>query len=148
MKVKTAHQCKSNCTGSSGGMELAGVAAIFNRSMKQYGVRYTQYLGDGDSQGLQHVVSLKLNGNANTNEMLECEGHVQKRVGARLQNLHGKTKTVFEDGKNCRVSQEVHLMSFDVLQTYYGNFHKEEHRQCTQCVPGCMGYFLPQYVYG
>ena len=41
------HQCHSNFEGSSGAMDAAGCVAIFERSVEQYGLRYTEFLGDG-----------------------------------------------------------------------------------------------------
>lgn len=101
-------------------MELAGVAAIFNRSMEQNGVRYTQYEGDGDSKSFQHVVCLKPYGNATTIENLECLRHIQKRMGARLHSMHSKNKTVLEDGKKLSGKSRLTLNVIYILQNYYG----------------------------
>ncbi|CAF3823104.1 unnamed protein product [Rotaria sp. Silwood1] len=43
------HDCESNYDGSSGGMESQGIHDIFKRSIRQYQVQYTRYIGDGDS---------------------------------------------------------------------------------------------------
>lgn len=93
LKVKKEHQCKNNYTGTSEGVEWSGFAAMFNRSVEQNGIRYTQYLGDRDCKAFQHV-HLKPYGNAATIEKLKCEGHVKKRMGARLRNIRSVTKTV------------------------------------------------------
>ncbi|GFY22060.1 uncharacterized protein TNCV_3297041 [Trichonephila clavipes] len=42
--------CKRNFEGYSGKMEVAGALSIFQRSQSLYNVRYTKYLGDGDSK--------------------------------------------------------------------------------------------------
>ena len=44
------HKCDINHKGSSGGMESVGALAIFKRSVTKYNLRYTIYLGDGDSK--------------------------------------------------------------------------------------------------
>ena len=52
-------------------------------------LRYTKYLGDGDSKGFDTVAekhpALKM-------KKLECVGQVQKRVGKRLRTLKKKVK--------------------------------------------------------
>ena len=52
-------KCKANYSGTSGGMEASGALKIFERSEEKYGVRYTKYLGDGDSRGFRTVVGRK-----------------------------------------------------------------------------------------
>lgn len=50
---------KSNYVGSSGGMEIAGAKAVCRCSENKLGLRYTQYLGDGDSKGFAAVLESK-----------------------------------------------------------------------------------------
>ena len=69
--IKDSHKCSVNHDGSTPAMEASGVVTCFNRSVERYGLRYTEYLGDGDSKGYKS----------------ECIGHIQKRVGRRLRNL-------------------------------------------------------------
>ncbi|GFX90825.1 uncharacterized protein TNCV_3166561 [Trichonephila clavipes] len=67
-------------------MEVAGALSIFQRS----NVRYTKYLGDGDSKAFTSIVQNKVYGDHCSVEKLECIGHVMKRMGTRLRRL--KTK--------------------------------------------------------
>ena len=71
-------------------MEAGGVMNIYKRSVATKYLRYTKYLGDGDSKAFQDVVAA----NIYVIEKDECFGHVQKRVGARLRtykmNYKGK----------------------------------------------------------
>ena len=83
----TNHSCKINHRGSAGAMEVTGAKRIFYPSIKNRGLRYTRYLGDGDSKGFESVKSVYLGAQV---EKLECVGHVQKRVGTRLRNLKKK----------------------------------------------------------
>lgn len=40
-------------------MEVQGVKMIFVRSQQKYGVRYTKYLGDGDSSAFKSLLESK-----------------------------------------------------------------------------------------
>ncbi|GFW63549.1 hypothetical protein TNCV_402151 [Trichonephila clavipes] len=46
----------------SGKMEVAGALSIFQRSQSLYNVRYTKYLGDGDSKAFTSIVENKVYG--------------------------------------------------------------------------------------
>ena len=39
-------------------MEVTGATRIFDRSVEKRGLRYTEYLGDGDSKGVDFVASV------------------------------------------------------------------------------------------
>ena len=69
-------------------MEVNGAKRIFSRSIEKHGLRYTQYLGDGDSKSFSSVKNIYSNAEV---EKLECVGHIQKRVGNRLRELEKKT---------------------------------------------------------
>lgn len=75
----TPHNCQSQYVGSSGGMESAGAVEVFQRSIESRGVRYTHYIGDGDSKAFQTVNEKKIYDVPI--EKLECVGHVRKRMG-------------------------------------------------------------------
>ena len=49
-------QCLINHQGSAGTMESKSAVRCFKRSVTKYNVRYTQYLGDGDTKSYQEVV--------------------------------------------------------------------------------------------
>lgn len=44
-----SEDCTANYISTSGGMEVEGALKMFDRSVARCNVRYTQYLGDGDS---------------------------------------------------------------------------------------------------
>lgn len=70
-------------------METAAAVAMFQRSQRTRGIRYTQFLDDGDSSAFKTVHDSKpYNGVEITK--LECVGHVQKRMGTRLRNKKKK----------------------------------------------------------
>lgn len=113
--------CSCNYSGSSGGMEVEGARRICARSETKLGVRYTQYLGDGDSKGFSAVLEAKPYGNEVEIKKMECVGHVQKRLGSRLRRFKKENKLLkFSDGKGLggkgRLTDDV----IDKLQLYYG----------------------------
>ena len=83
---KVKHVCKMNHGESAGAMEAVGSVRIFSRSEQTRNLRYTHFLGDGDSSSFKKVVESKPYGNTLV-EKLECVGHVQKRCGTRLWRL-------------------------------------------------------------
>ncbi|GFX84847.1 uncharacterized protein TNCV_4996791 [Trichonephila clavipes] len=96
---KKSHEpyCVKNHSGSSNKMEVEGMKRIFTRSLLERNAKYVKYIGDGDTKTfpeLQNTVSYNL-------EKIECAGHIQKRMGARLRRLklvnRGKK---LSDGKN------------------------------------------------
>ncbi|KAI8764666.1 hypothetical protein BgiBS90_030051 [Biomphalaria glabrata] len=86
-------------SSSAGAMEAAGAVNIFMHSVETRNIRYTQYLGDGDSSSYKKVVDSKPYGEKPI-EKLECIGHVQKRCGTRLRRLVNENKgQKLDDGK-------------------------------------------------
>ena len=77
------HSCSINHSGSAGAMEASGAITMFKRSVDSYKLRYTGYIGDGDTKAHQSVVNAMPYGDVET-QKLECIGHVQKRLGSRL----------------------------------------------------------------
>lgn len=49
-KIERDSNCQSNHEGSAGKMEVDSIKNMFHRSEEQYAVKYTQYIGDGDSK--------------------------------------------------------------------------------------------------
>ena len=75
-------------------MEPEGAERIFWRSEERHGLRYTQYLGDGDSKSYSRIK----NADPPVYEgveiaKLECCGHVQKRMGRQLTNKVSELKS-------------------------------------------------------
>ena len=94
---KTCH-CPINHEVSAGSLEAAGVVDCFMNSIENRKLRYTHYIGDGDSKAYNEVVK---NGPypGIVVEKLECVGHIQKRLGSRLRNLKHAMKGPLADGK-------------------------------------------------
>jgi hypothetical protein len=106
------HECKKNHEGINSGMEGAGVLSIFNCSLHTRGIFYTRCLDDGDNKAYQRVVAGKPYDSNIAVTKLECIGHVQKKIGARLTRLvKEKTEIKLHDkkplgGKGCLTQSE------------------------------------------
>ncbi|XP_070179258.1 uncharacterized protein [Littorina saxatilis] len=95
-------KCQKNHTGSAGSMEPEGAERIFRRSEEKHGLRYTHYLGDGDSKSYSRIKNADPPVYDGVEiAKLECCGHVQKRMGRQLTNkvTELKTTTFQHDGK-------------------------------------------------
>jgi len=85
------NECSANHQGTAGNMEASSVLAMFQRSFEKHGLRYTNYIGDGDSKTFTKIVNSKPYGENVVINKKECVGHVQKRMGTRLRDLLQKT---------------------------------------------------------
>jgi hypothetical protein len=107
-----ADQCQSNHEGSSGKMEVDAVIEMFQRSEVLHGLKYANYIGDGDSKTFKGILDAKPYENFEVSKK-ECIDHVQKRMGTRLRNLRKKTKNLGGKGK-------LTMKLIDQLTIYYG----------------------------
>ncbi|GFU59498.1 uncharacterized protein TNCV_1515651 [Trichonephila clavipes] len=73
-----------NHNGSAGKMETEGMVRIFKRSVSHRSVRYTSYIGDGNSKTLSSITASNPYGEAITVSKIECVRHVQKGMGTRV----------------------------------------------------------------
>ena len=88
------HNCPINHKGSA-----ASMIRMFGRPEREKELRYTTYIGDGDTKTYQEVCKSKSCDNVEIVKA-ECIGHVQKRVRSRLRSLKEKYKNqVLSDGK-------------------------------------------------
>ena len=51
------HKCPANYNGSAASMEPTGIKRIYQRSIQRAKLRYTEYLGDGDSSSFNFHLS-------------------------------------------------------------------------------------------
>lgn len=84
--------CSSNHEGSAGKMEVDSMIEMFGRSEENFGVKYLNYIGDGDSKTYASIVKNNPYGDEHSVIKSECVGHVQKRMGTRLRNIKKKEK--------------------------------------------------------
>ena len=87
-------------SGSSGSMEAVGVVEIFGSSIRKYNLRYSKYLGDGDTASFNNDVEPRRYEDKLKPVKLECVGHYQKRTGNRYDKKRKDLKGVkLSDGK-------------------------------------------------
>ena len=113
------HVCSINHEGSAGSMEAAGVVDCFMESISKRKLRYTHYIGDGDSKSHADVVKNDPYPGIIV-EKLECVGHIQKRVGGRLRKLKATNKTQLADGKTLGGKGRLTEKVINKLQNYFG----------------------------
>lgn len=112
--------CIANYSGTSGGMEVHGVNAIFGRSQLNYGIRYEYCLGDGACKGFETVSNAKPYGPNLEIKKMECEGHVQKLMGTRLRAYKSRNeKKILSDGKNIGGRGRLTQAAINTIQLYY-----------------------------
>lgn len=125
--------CCINHKGSSEEMEAVGAVDMFSISITSRQLKYTTFVGDGDSSSFGRVKEAlhALYGDSYEITKEECVGHVQKRLGSALRkyknNMKGKK---LSDGKGVggkgvggkgRLTDKV----IDKMQNYYGKAIRE-----------------------
>lgn len=115
--------CSSNHSGSAGAMEPAAMKTIFSRSEECRGLRYTGYLGDGDSKAYSSVVAADPYDGETINK-LECCGHVQKRMGRRLMDKvqECKQKTYTYNGKTVKGIGGANKLTQKAIKSIQGHY--------------------------
>ena len=115
--------CFINHVGSSDSMETEGAITIFLRSIKTRNLKYTTFVGDGDS-GCYGAVSKKCHEKYGDNYTVvkeECVGHVQKRMGSGLREFKRKKKGFkLSDNKTVGGRNRLTDKIIDKMQNYYG----------------------------
>ncbi|XP_014483532.1 PREDICTED: uncharacterized protein LOC106749019 [Dinoponera quadriceps] len=114
-----ADECQANHEGSSGLMEVNAVCEMFQRSESLHNLKYTSYIGDGDSKTYTGIVNSSPYGDSIVQKK-ECIDHVQKRMGTHLRNLKKKTKGLGGKGK-------LTGKLIDELSIYYGLAIRRNH---------------------
>ncbi|GFV93378.1 uncharacterized protein TNCV_3686011 [Trichonephila clavipes] len=93
---------------------------ILHRSLSHRSVRYTSYIGDGDSKTFSSITASNPYGEDITVSKIECVGHVQKRMGTRLRKLK-QMSSKLSDGKSIGGKGRLTDRMIDLFTTYYGN---------------------------
>ena len=87
--------CYINHSGSSDSMETQGAVEMFLRSIDKNGLRYTTFVGDGDSNCYASVCEALRNAPTCYSYEVkkeECVGHIQKRIGTALREYKKKNE--------------------------------------------------------
>ncbi|KYN08308.1 hypothetical protein ALC62_00710 [Cyphomyrmex costatus] len=108
-----ADKCCANHTGSAGKMEVDAAVEMFSRLEELHNIRYSSYVGDGDSKTFKDIVESQPYGEDCIVVKKECVGHVQKRMGVRLRKLKKETKGLGGKGK-------LTAKLIDELSVFYG----------------------------
>jgi hypothetical protein len=103
-------KCNANYRGSAPAMEPEGALRMFERSVEENNLRYTDFYGDGDSKSFSEVKNTYPGIEV---QKRECIGHVQKRVGTALRKLKKDNPGLGGKGKLTNAM-------IDKLQNYYG----------------------------
>ncbi|GFU64614.1 uncharacterized protein TNCV_2682471 [Trichonephila clavipes] len=123
-KWQRAHKnsCRKNYSGSAGKMEVDGMLRIFNRSEKLHNLKYSNYIGDGDTKTFNALSENKPYGDDHLIQKIECVGHLQKRMGTRLRKLKiVYSKKKLSDGKTIGGKGRLTDSLIDKLAHYYGH---------------------------
>ena len=118
---KARHICQINHYRSSGAMESVGAVAMFASSVDKHNLRYSHYIGDGDTGSYKSVVDSKPYGEDLIPAKLECEGHLQKRAGSKTRKLRNDWKgKKLSDGKTMSGCGRLTDKAINKMQNYYG----------------------------
>ena len=138
-QLRHSAHCAINHKGSSGSMEVEGLRDIFQRSEPNYGVRYTTFVGDGDSASHSTILGERPYGPDVIIEKKECVGHVQKRLGTRLRKLKSKLGTrKLKDGKGIGGKGRLTKRMIDKMQNYYGLAIRQNKNNLEQMIKDAM----------
>lgn len=83
------HLCFKNYTGASTGMEAAILVEGFKRSEEMYGIRYSHFIGDGDSNVYKRI--LETFPYRKPVQKIECKNHLLRNFVFKLEELCCKT---------------------------------------------------------
>lgn len=148
--AKHEKECVINHSGSAGKMEVDSMKEMFTRSDEKFGVKYGNYIGDGDTKTFKAILDMKPYGDNFEIIKSECVGHVEKRMGTRLRNVK-KTEKLGGKGKLTDVliqkltkyyglairrnSKSVDKMEKAIMATFYhliSTDKKPQHHFCPQ----------------
>ncbi|GFX91749.1 hypothetical protein TNCV_3529481 [Trichonephila clavipes] len=100
-------------------MEIVGMVRILQRSLSHRSVRYTSYIGDGDSKTFSSITASNPYGEDITVSKLNVLG-MFKRMGTRLRKLK-QMSSKLSDGKSIGGKGRLTDRMIDLITTYYGN---------------------------
>ncbi|CAH3114455.1 unnamed protein product, partial [Pocillopora meandrina] len=122
---KASHtNCHINHSTSSEDMEASAAVEMFGRSVEKLHLKYTTFVGDGDSSSFE-AMTAKF-GDKYPVVKEECVGHVQKRMGTALRKFKKEMKgRKLADGKGVAGKGRLTDKVINRIQNYYGNAIRE-----------------------
>ena len=121
-------------------MEAEAAPILWGRSEEQHRLRYTTFIGDGDSKGFTAVTNASPYGPDVAIEKEECVGHVQKRVGTNLRKLKKELSgKKLSDNKTIGGRGRLTDGMIDSLQNYLQHGSSSQRGRLASHVPGDMG---------
>ncbi|XP_065068314.1 uncharacterized protein LOC135693699 [Rhopilema esculentum] len=115
--------CNINHKGTSDAMESSAAVDIFSRSIEKRHLKYTTYVGDGDSNSFGKVKAAIQDKYGDRYPIVkeDCVGHIQKRMGTALRSYKkGKKGMKLSDGKTVGGKARLTDLVIDKIQGYYG----------------------------
>ena len=115
--------CESNHKGPAEAMEKDAAVAMFLRSIEKHKLKYTLYVGDGDSSSYGVVADAVFQKYGSTYLVLkeDCIGHIQKRMGNNLRAYKRNVKgSKLADGSTVGGKGRLTDVVIDSLQNYHG----------------------------
>ena len=125
LEWKKTHACSKNYDGSAGAMEPAGMVQIFKWSVSTRHLRYTGYLGDGDSKSYSAVTKNDPPLYRGKNVLkYECCHHVQKCMGKTLADKVNEYKShqLTENGKKYKGIGGVNRLTQKAIKNIQGHY--------------------------
>ena len=124
-KASHVENCSLTYAGSSNSMKTHGAVVMWCRSLEHHKLRYTTFIGDGDSSAYRSVVAANPYGDDVT-ITVGFVGHVQKRMGTQLRRLwmeHKDLAIPLPSGtvrKGVKGQRRLTADLVNKLQNYYG----------------------------
>ncbi|GFX75042.1 uncharacterized protein TNCV_1846141 [Trichonephila clavipes] len=122
-------------------LETVGMDQIFQRSLSHRSVRYTSYIGDGDSKTFSSLTASNLYGEDISVKKIECVGHVLNRMETHLQKLKQMSSKLC-DGKSIGEKGRLTDRMIDLITTYYGNVQSVKIKHACQICEKLFGLYI------
>lgn len=102
-KEDNEHRCSKNYEGPSTGMEAASIVEGFKSSESMYGLRYHEFIADGDSS--LYKITLDSRPYSNTHiQKIECRNHLYRNIRSKFRDL-SRNKKFSVEMRNLLVSR-------------------------------------------
>ena len=121
-REKHSKNCAKNFDGSSNAMEAECATVLWKRSVKNFGLKYTTMLRDGDSKSFDAIADAEIYGKDKTIIKEDCINHISKRMGTPFRKLVETTKA---QGSSISGRGRLTHEKIIKIQNYYGRAIKD-----------------------